>query len=147
MSRLEEAKRLICNRVLSYGHNDNSSADSIIELDGSHITLEQLNRITKGAKVVIPDAAMENLKKSRSVIENIVAADAAVYGINTGFGLMSHTKIDINDLRKLQANLIRSHASGVGKPLEPDVVRRIMALRINVLARGHSGISLTTLQL
>eukprot|EP00605_Chrysophyceae_sp_TOSAG23-4_P002062 GSChrysophyteH1.ASY1.ANO1.2283.1 assembled CDS len=125
--RLEQGKASIHERVLSFAHNTrnepNPAAD-VVELNGHSISLEVLDKIGKGAKVKIPQDTIDNLKKSRTIIDKIVAADAPVYGINTGFGLMSHTKIDIKELEKLQANLIRSHAS----------------------ARGHSGISLSTFQ-
>nr|CAD7396443.1 unnamed protein product [Timema cristinae] len=78
-----------------------------------------------------------------------------VYGITTGFGNFARTVIDSDKLelcfvrlarhRELQYNLIRSHAAGVGTPLSPEKTRMLLALRINVLAKGHSGISLNTL--
>lgn len=69
-----------------------------------------------------------------------------VYGINTGFGRFSNVKIPGDKLRDLQYNLIRSHSTGVGKVLPVEYSRRIVALRINTLAKGYSGISLDTVK-
>ena len=71
--------------------------------------------------------------------------DAAVYGVNTGFGSFAETRIDRHDLAALQVNLLRSHAAGVDEPLPVRAVRASMALRANVLAKGFSGIRLETL--
>ena len=68
-----------------------------------------------------------------------------VYGINTGFGKFASTEIPDGQLEELQINLIRSHSSGVGDYLSTKHVRMLMALRINVLAKGYSGISAETL--
>uniref|UniRef100_A0A8C2QRG2 Histidine ammonia-lyase n=1 Tax=Capra hircus TaxID=9925 RepID=A0A8C2QRG2_CAPHI len=69
-----------------------------------------------------------------------------VYGITTGFGKFARTVIPVSKLEELQFNLVRSHSSGVGKPLIPERCRMLLALRINVLAKGYSGISLETLK-
>ena len=71
----------------------------------------------------------------------IVSIGDAAYGINTGFGLLAQTRIPSEQLELLQRNLLLSHAAGVGDALPDPVVRLILALKINALARGHSGIS------
>jgi histidine ammonia-lyase len=76
-------------------------------------------------------------------VDKIVAAGNAAYGINTGFGLLAQTRIPDDQLAQLQRNLLLSHAAGVGEALPDAVVRLILALKINALARGHSGISLS----
>uniref|UniRef100_A0A8C5FC12 Histidine ammonia-lyase n=1 Tax=Gadus morhua TaxID=8049 RepID=A0A8C5FC12_GADMO len=68
-----------------------------------------------------------------------------VYGITTGFGKFARTVIPVGKLKELQENLVRSHSAGVGNPLSPERTRMLLALRINVLAKGYSGISLETL--
>jgi histidine ammonia-lyase len=68
-----------------------------------------------------------------------------VYGVNTGFGQLAQVGIASQHLAELQLNLIRSHSAGVGNPLPERVVRAILALRANCLARGHSGIRLQTI--
>jgi histidine ammonia-lyase len=82
---------------------------------------------------------------SAAVVAGIVQKDDAVYGINTGFGLLASTRIDRADLATLQRNLVLSHAAGVGTPLEPKLVRLILLLKIASLAQGASGIRLETL--
>jgi histidine ammonia-lyase len=77
-----------------------------------------------------------------ALVDKIVAAGDAAYGINTGFGLLAHTRIPNEQLELLQRNLLLSHAAGVGDALPDAVVRLILALKINALARGHSGITM-----
>ena len=85
------------------------------------------------------------MKASRAVIEKIVKDNRVVYGITTGFGKFARTVIEKEKLKELQVNLIRSHAAGVGRALTPERTRMLLALRINVLAKGFSGISFKTL--
>src|SRR3984957_3631044 len=76
-----------------------------------------------------------------SLVDKIIAAGDPAYGINTGFGLLAQTRIPGEQLELLQRNLLLSHAAGVGEALPDPVVRLILALKINALARGYSGIS------
>ncbi|CAM9247137.1 unnamed protein product, partial [Ectocarpus fasciculatus] len=115
-----------------------------IEVDGSSMTLEKLIALGDGHPMFVSEETVDRLMRSRAIVDKIVASEVPTYGINTGFGLMSHTNVALEQLKDLQANLIRSHASGVGEPLDPRIVRRILALRINTLARGRSGVSLST---
>ena len=66
--------------------------------------------------------------------------EAAVYGVNTGFGKLASLKIAPKDTAKLQENLILSHCCGVGEPLAPEIVRLVMALKLGSLGRGASGV-------
>lgn len=84
---------------------------------------------------------------ARHVVERIVAEERVVYGVTTGFGQLATTHIPASKARELQENLIHSHAAGVGAPLSRDVVRAAMTVRINTLARGHSGVRTETVQL
>lgn len=90
--------------------------------------------------------AEEAVRRSRSMLERILKENKVVYGVNTGFGKFATTLISGENLIDLQYNLIRSHSAGVGNPLSPKRTRMLLALRINVLAKGYSGISLETLQ-
>ena len=74
------------------------------------------------------------------MVQRAAAGDAAVYGVNTGFGKLASTRISAEDLATLQLNLIRSHSVGVGEPLAPRVVRLVLALKAGSLARGDSGV-------
>jgi histidine ammonia-lyase len=76
-----------------------------------------------------------------ALVEKIVAVGEAAYGINTGFGLLAQTRIPGEQLELLQRNLLLSHAAGVGEALPDAVVRLVLALKINALARGHSGVT------
>uniref|UniRef100_A0A8B9S0B6 Histidine ammonia-lyase n=1 Tax=Accipiter nisus TaxID=211598 RepID=A0A8B9S0B6_9AVES len=121
--------------------------EQYIFLDGNSLTTEDLVSLGKGLyKIKLTPEAEARVKQSREVIERIVKEQTVVYGITTGFGKFARTVIPNNKLRELQVNLVRSHSAGVGKPLSPERSRMLLALRINVLAKGYSGISLETLQ-
>ena len=77
-----------------------------------------------------------------TLVDDIIAKGDAAYGINTGFGLLAQTRIPAEQLELLQRNLLLSHAAGVGDALPDPVVRLILALKVNALARGHSGITM-----
>uniref|UniRef100_A0A2K5CIT6 Histidine ammonia-lyase n=2 Tax=Simiiformes TaxID=314293 RepID=A0A2K5CIT6_AOTNA len=121
--------------------------EKYIALDGDSLTTEDLVNLGKGRyKIKLTPTAEKRVQKSREVIDSIIKEKTVVYGITTGFGKFARTVIPINKLQELQVNLVRSHSSGVGKPLIPERCRMLLALRINVLAKGYSGISLETLK-
>ncbi|XP_057281030.1 histidine ammonia-lyase isoform X2 [Pezoporus wallicus] len=121
--------------------------EQYIFLDGNSLTTEDLVNLGKGLyKIKLTPEAEAKVNESREVIERIVKEQTVVYGITTGFGKFARTVIPNSKLRELQVNLVRSHSAGVGKPLSPERSRMLLALRINVLAKGYSGISLETLQ-
>jgi histidine ammonia-lyase len=118
----------------------------VIELNGEALTIEQLIAIADDhVEVTLAASARARVHAARAVVDARAAGDAAVYGINTGFGSFADTRIDRDDLATLQVNLVRSHAAGVDVPLPVRTVRAAMALRANVLAKGFSGIRLETL--
>jgi len=86
--------------------------------------------------------AVEQIRKSRQVVERILGDKRIVYGLTTGFGSFKDKFISQEDLTELQNNLIRSHACGVGKPLSSEAVRAAMLVRLNSLAQGYSGVRL-----
>src|SRR5205823_5568788 len=90
--------------------------------------------------VKVSKSARSRILASRQVIDSIVARDAVVYGVNTGFGKLSDVRIRPGELRDLQLNLVRSHACGIGPPLSEPEVRAMMLLRANVLTLGFSGV-------
>jgi histidine ammonia-lyase len=119
----------------------------MILLNGSHLTLTELLAIADDrAEVGLAPDARARVAASRAVVDAKAGGDAAVYGINTGFGNFAETRIDKSDLAALQLNLLRSHAAGVDTPLPARAVRAAMALRANVLAKGFSGIRVETLE-
>ena len=118
----------------------------MITLDGNSLTLDQLAAIADDHEPVALDPrAAAAVDAARAVVDRHAAGDAAVYGINTGFGSLSEVKVPKHALGELQHNLLRSHAAGVGEPLPARAVRAMMALRANVLAKGYSGIGRATL--
>jgi histidine ammonia-lyase len=120
----------------------------MIHLDGCSLTLEQLIAIAfDGAPVALAPSSTERVDAARRVVDAKATGDAAVYGVNTGFGALAETAIPRDQLGALQLNLLRSHAAGVGEPLPVAAVRASMALRANVLAKGFSGIRRGTLDL
>uniref|UniRef100_A0A4W6F4H5 Histidine ammonia-lyase n=1 Tax=Lates calcarifer TaxID=8187 RepID=A0A4W6F4H5_LATCA len=117
-----------------------------ISLDGSSLTSTDLVNLGKGLyKIKLTPEAERKVVQSRDLLDTIVKENKVVYGITTGFGKFARTVIPVSKLKELQENLVRSHSSGVGNPLSPERTRMLLALRINVLAKGHSGISLETL--
>jgi histidine ammonia-lyase len=119
----------------------------VIELDGLSLTVDNLMRIGRGEfRVKISESASEAIKRSRNVVDNILASNKVTYGITTGFGKFASVVISREKTSELQENLIRSHAAGVGPPLSPEQTRRVLTLRLNVLAKGCSGARLETVQ-
>src|SRR5579863_405179 len=114
-----------------------------IELNAGQLSLAALRQIyARPAAISISRADRDRVGAAAALVDTIVARGQAAYGINTGFGLLAQTRIPADQLDLLQRNLLLSHAAGVGEPLSDAVVRLTLALKINSLARGHSGISL-----
>jgi histidine ammonia-lyase len=113
-----------------------------LELDGTRLRLEDIERVARGdvVEIRLADRARAAMAASREVVEQAVAGGRVVYGLTTGFGALAEVVIPPERIAELQENLVRSHASGVGEPLPEAEVRAIMLLRANVLALGHSGI-------
>ena len=101
-------------------------------------TIESLYRAP--IRLVVADGYEDNVALSQSTIRSIVEQHETVYGVNTGFGSLAGSRISPDDLKQLQVNLVLSHSAGTGPPLEDEVVRLAMLLKINALARGYSGV-------
>src|SRR5687768_6765433 len=113
----------------------------MIYLDGNSLTLDELVAIANDfTPVSLTESARAQVRAARAVVDEFASRDTPTYGINTGFGSFAEVKIPHDSLAELQVNLLRSHAAGVGEPLPVHVVRAAIALRINVLAKGFSGI-------
>jgi len=112
-----------------------------MELTPGALTLDDLQAIHAGGVPLTLDAsAYGAIRASAEVVQRAARGDTAVYGVNTGFGKLASTRISESDLDALQLNLIRSHSVGVGAPLQPPVVRLMLALKAASLARGASGV-------
>src|SRR4051812_33666613 len=114
-------------------------------IDGKSLTLENIARVAydmdRKVKVSLSPTARKAMKASRKFIESKIGGKEAIYGVNTGFGLLSRVRIDNSKLDRLQVNLLRSHAVGVGMPLSEQEVRAAILLRANTLAQGYSGVT------
>lgn len=118
----------------------------LLGVDG--MTLEELVAIARsGAEVGLTRESEERIVKGRELIDAWVQSEKTIYGVTTGFGALSDKIISRKDTRRLQENILMSHAAGVGNILDKETVRAVIALRVKDLARGHSGIRLETVQL
>ena len=98
-------------------------------------------------KIELDGAARAVVERSAATVRAIAEGDASVYGVNTGFGKLAQTSIPRERLAELQYNLVISHACGVGQPLAPSVVRLVLALKINSLAPGYSGVRWSVIEI
>ncbi len=112
-----------------------------MKIDGEHLRVEDVIRVARyGERVEIDERVMEKVEKARENIEKILKEGKPIYGVNTGFGELANIRIEEERIKELQENLIRSHSCGTGEALKEEVVRAIMLLRLNSLARGMSGV-------
>ena len=112
-----------------------------LNLKPGQLTLADLRAAYQApVHLTLDAAAHEAIDASVACVNQIIAEGRTAYGINTGFGLLASTRIANADLEKLQRSLVLSHAAGIGEPLSDAMVRLIMLLKINSLARGFSGI-------
>jgi len=112
-----------------------------VTCDGTSLTVEDVVRVAREhAPVALADDALADVEASRSYVDDLLDGEETVYGVTTGIGELEDTAIDAGDARQLQENLLASHACGVGDPLPADVVRAMMLLRANALAKGVSGV-------
>jgi histidine ammonia-lyase len=114
---------------------------SDLALSGFDLTLEDVERVARAGKTVaLADDARRRMTESRSVVDDLIATDQVVYGVTTGFGYLATELISAADVRRLQENLLVSHAVGVGPAHDAPTVRAMLLLRANTLARGDSGV-------
>ncbi|CAI9428997.1 histidine ammonia-lyase [Candidatus Ornithobacterium hominis] len=107
-------------------------------------TCIQIIRKEKG--ILLTEKSKQIINESAQRVENIVNSDQTVYGINTGFGPLCTVKITKEETRKLQENILKSHAVGVGNPLEDNLVRLMLLTKLHALSKGFSGIQLQTVE-
>jgi histidine ammonia-lyase len=112
-----------------------------IVLTGNDLTFSQLYAVAvQHEPVSLATEAVTRMKASRAVVDRLVASGETAYGINTGFGKLASVRISSEQVRQLQINLVRSHACGIGTPLNEVETRAMILLRANALAKGLSGI-------
>ena len=108
-------------------------------------TLEEI--ISHGKKLALSEEATANIQKCRAYLDKKMASQSeAIYGINTGFGSLCNVKISNENLSKLQENLVKSHACGIGDEAPLSIVKLMLLLKIQSLSYGHSGVQLQTVE-
>lgn len=117
-----------------------------IHIDGESVTIEDVVAVARNnAEVIIPKTVEKKVLQCRNFLEKCVQNKKIIYGVTTGFGALSNLYLPADKNKQLQLNLVRSHSASVGKLLDTDIVRAMMLLRANSLAKGYSGIRTTTL--
>jgi histidine ammonia-lyase len=122
-------------------------ADATLELTGDGLTLDDAAAILHGRveRLTLAPAARKRVEKARRCLDTLLAGGGTIYGVNTGFGKLANQRIAPDEVLALQENLLRSHAVGMGPLLGVGVTRLILALRIQALAKGHSGVTVELL--
>jgi len=117
-------------------------------LNGQEITINDVINVARNNfKVALGDKARESVQKASLYVNKLVEDNKIVYGITTGFGVFANKTISKEDTSKLQHNLLKSHACGIGEPLSKEIVKAMMLLRVNSLIKGNSGIRLEVIEL
>jgi len=120
----------------------------VIVLTGNDLSYKDIVAIGIGDKrVELDDNALEKCRKSRAFLEESIKNKKIIYGVNTSFGPMCNKIINDREIEKLQENLIISHAAGLGAPILPYISLGILAVRLNTLVKGHSGVRVRLLEL
>ncbi len=119
------------------------TATHTLYLDGQCLTIEDVIAVAyaepASCRLDLTTDARQRVLRARAAVEDFVARRQVVYGITTGFGAFCDRFIDPDQTAQLQRNILMSHAVGVGRPLETPIVRAMLLIRANTLAKGHSG--------
>jgi histidine ammonia-lyase len=129
--------------------NRTSATSNSLELSGENLNLHDAQRILEGRveRLALATSARKRVEKACRCLEGLMANGATIYGVNTGFGKLANQPIDSEELLALQENLLRSHAVGMGSLLTIGESRLALALRIQALAKGYSGVTTELLDL
>ena len=120
--------------------------DTLTLIPGT-LTLQQLRTVFRQhVSLSLDDSAKAAIQSAEQTVLDVIKENRTVYGINTGFGLLANTRIDVDELELLQRSIVLSHAAGTGDFMSEDTVRLLMLLKINSLARGYSGIRLSVVE-
>ena len=120
--------------------------DTLTLIPGT-LTLQQLRTVFRQhISLSLDDSAKAAIQSAEQTVLDVIKENRTVYGINTGFGLLANTRIDVYELELLQRSIVLSHAAGTGDFMSEDTVRLLMLLKINSLARGYSGIRLSVVE-
>lgn len=119
-----------------------------VKLSGEGLTIEQVEQVARGhEQLALSPKGIKNIEKCRKVLEELVKQDQPIYGVTTGIGEFARIRISPEDSAELQRRIIYSHAAGTGDFITEDVIRGMMMLRANVLAKGYSGVRLPIAQI
>nr|WP_276902824.1 histidine ammonia-lyase [Pedobacter kyonggii] len=122
------------------------SEQQIFNYGTDHLTAKLALAVSNGEiKGILSQNTRDKVLESSKVVERIAVSGKAVYGINTGFGPLCTSMISAVDTRKLQENILKSHAVGVGEPIDSEISKLMLVLKLQALARGYSGIKIETL--
>lgn len=121
---------------------------NVLNIDGASLRIADVVRVARDVtmRVDITANAKGRIQASRRMVDDFLASGQSIYGITTGFGALKDHVISAHDTKHLQRNMILSHAVGVGEELPIDVVRAMLLLRANALAKGHSGVRLDVVE-
>jgi histidine ammonia-lyase len=124
------------------------SKQSILSLNGEDLTYKDIVAVGVGdTQVSLDRRALDRCRESREFLEQAVHQKKIIYGVNTSYGPMCNKIVHDRDIEKLQANLIISHAAGLGVPLLPYIAQAVMVVRLNTLVKGYSGVRIELLEL
>ena len=111
------------------------------------LTVARATELSTGKRIgIIDDVAKQKINQSQQYVNEIVANNDTVYGINTGFGILSNKKISEEDTKTLQYKILQSHSVGVGNPIPKQVAKLMLITKLQALAQGFSGVQLSTLE-
>jgi histidine ammonia-lyase len=120
---------------------------SVFHYGTDPLTIGKTIAIANGSlKAVLGEQALQKIKASQQHVQQIVKENKTVYGINTGFGILSNKSISPEDTRTLQHKILQSHSVGVGDPIPPEIAKIMMITKVHSLAQGYSGVQPETLQ-
>ncbi len=125
-----------------------ASRTTVLEMTGDNLTLTDAERILTGQveQLTLPSEARRRVEQARRCLDDLLTQGATIYGVNTGFGKLANQRIEPHEVLALQENLLRSHAVGMGSLLSLPVSRLALALRIQALAKGYSGVTVELIE-
>jgi histidine ammonia-lyase len=113
----------------------------MLELNGYNLTVENIHRVAREREQIsLSDDALEKIKKCRVFLDEKVASGEMIYGVNTGIGEFSETRLPEDKLKEFQKYLVYNHSAGIGEPMPEEYARGAMVGRINVHAKGYSAV-------
>lgn len=113
---------------------------NVFTIGSKELTIDDFKSLSGGSKIEVAASAKKKILASRKLVDEACKGSKPFYGINTGFGYFANVRISHEKLKVLQSNILKSHASGWGKPLSVGETRAAMCLRLNVLLQGYTGV-------